>query len=96
MNIEQIASLAASGESETLEFKTTTGTRREAAMTVCAFLNQNGGQVLFGVTGAGVVAGQQVSERTIEELSAELGRIEPPAFPTVGRVPVDGESVPFE
>ena len=90
MTPEYIAALAASGESETLEFKATTGTRREAAMTVCAFLNQNGGQVLFGVTGAGVVAGQQVSERTIEELSAELGRIEPPAFPTVDRVPVGG------
>ena len=59
-------------------------------MTVCAFLNQNGGQVLFGVTPAGVVAGQQVSERTIEELSAELRQIDPPAFPTVERVPVGG------
>ena len=90
MNIEQIAALATSGESETLEFKETTGTRREAAMTVCAFLNQGGGQVLFGVTRAGVVAGQQVSDRTVEELSAELRLIGPPAFPTVERVPVDG------
>ena len=89
MNIDHITSLAASGESETLEFKETTGTRREAAMTACAFLNQGGGQVLFGVTPGGVVAGQLVSERTIEELSAELRRIDPPAFPTVERVPVD-------
>ena len=59
-------------------------------MTVCAFLNQGGGQVLFGVTPSGVVAGQQVSERTIEELSAELRQIDPPAFPTVERVPVGG------
>ncbi len=86
---EQVAALAASCESETLEFKETTGTRREAAMTVCAFLNQHGGQVLFGVTPDGVVVGQQVSERTIEELSAELRRIDPPAFPTIDRVPVD-------
>ncbi len=86
---DEIASLAASGESETLEFKTTTGARREASKTVCAFLNQRGGQVLFGVTPAGIVAGQQVSERTIEELSAELRQIDPPAFPTVERVPVD-------
>ena len=85
-----IATLAASGESETLEFKETTGTRREAVMTVCAFLNQGGGQVLFGVTQAGIVSGQQVSERTIEELSAELQQINPPAFPTVERVPVEG------
>ncbi len=82
--------LAASDESERLEFKETTGTRREAVMTVCAFLNQRGGQVLFGVTKTGAVVGQQVSERTIEELSAELRQIDPPAFPTVERVPVDG------
>ena len=86
----QVSALAATGESEMLEFKETTGTRREAAMTVCAFLNQRGGQVLFGVTQDGAVAGQQVSERTIEEVSAELGRIEPPAFPTVERVPIGG------
>ena len=33
------------------------------------------------------MVGQQVGERTIEELSAGLGRIEPPAFPTVERSP---------
>ena len=90
MSVDQLATIVASGESETLEFKATTGARREAAMTVCAFLNQRGGQVLFGVMQDGAVAGQQVSERTIEELSAELRQIEPPAFPTVERVPVGG------
>ena len=45
-----VSTLTTSGESETLEFKETTGTRRKAAMTICAFLNQSGGQVLFGVT----------------------------------------------
>lgn len=89
MTFDEVKTLATSGESETLEFKETTGTRREATMTVCAFLNQDGGQVLFGITPAGVLAGQQVSERTIEELSAELRRIDPPAFPTIERVPVD-------
>ena len=91
---EHISELATSGESETLECKATTGTRREVAMTVCAFLNQDGGRVLFGVTQAGAVFGQQVGERTIEELSAELGRIDPPAFPTIERVPLnDGREV---
>ena len=87
----QITDMAVSGESEALEFKETTGKRREAAMTMCAFLNQSGGQVLFGVTPTGAVTGQQVSERTIEELSAELRRINPPAFPVVERVPMDGD-----
>ena len=91
MDIDQVAQLVETGgESETLEFKKTTGTRREASRTVCAFLNQRGGQVLFGVTAVGVVAGQQVSDRTIEELSAELQRIDPPVFPTVERIHVSG------
>ncbi len=88
---EQLEALAASGESETLEFKGTTGARREAARTACAFLNQDGGQVVFGVTPTGVVAGQQVSDRTIEELSAELQRIDPPAFPSVERIRVSDD-----
>ncbi len=88
---EWVSRTAAAGESETLEFKTTTGTRREAARTVCAMLNQQGGHVLFGVTPEGRVAGQQVRERTLEQVSAELARIGPKAFPSIQRVPV-GES----
>jgi ATP-dependent DNA helicase RecG len=90
MTRDQIPVLAASGESEVLEFKATTGARREAAMTVCAFLNQSGGQVLIGVTPQGAVVGQQVSGSTVERLSGELRRIEPPALPTVERVRVAG------
>ena len=88
MSVERIAGMVAAGESETLEFKSTTGTRREAAQTVCAMLNQQGGQVLFGVTPGGQTVGQQVGERTIEEIGEELGRIDPPAFPTVERISV--------
>ncbi len=88
MNAEQIANIVAGGESEVLEFKSTTGTRREPAHTVCAMLNQQGGQVLFGVSSEGRVVGQQVSERTIEEVGAELAIIDPPAFPAVERIPV--------
>lgn len=91
MALEEILALAAGGESEALEFKRTTGTRRQAAATVCAMLNHRGGHVLFGVTPEGEVVGQQVSDRTIEEVSAEIQRIDPPAFPEIGRVRVAGE-----
>jgi len=87
LDAEQIAKNVAGGESEVLEFKGTTGTRREAARTVCAMLNQQGGQVLFGVLPEGRVVGQQVSERTIEEIGAELVNIDPPAFPAIERIP---------
>ena len=91
MVLERILALAAERESETLEFKRTTGTRREAAATVCAMLNHRGGHVLFGVTREGDVVGQQVSDRTMEEVSAEIQRIDPPAFPEISRVRVAGE-----
>ena len=91
MTPDHITTLAASGESETLECKATTGMRREAARTVCAMLNQQGGHVLFGVKPDGNVTGQQVSERTIEEVIVEIRRIEPPAFPAVERVRVEGD-----
>ena len=88
MTLEWVTSIVSAGESETLEFKETTGTRRKAAMTVCAMLNEQGGHVLFGVTPDARAVGQQVNDRTIEELSAEFQRIEPPVFPAIERIRV--------
>ncbi len=64
MDFELITTLAGSSESETREFEETTGTRREAAKTVCAFLNQVGGQALSRITQEREVVGQLVSEPT--------------------------------
>ena len=90
MRIDEIESLAAAGESESLELKRTTGERRRAMMAVCAMLNHRGGRVLFGVSPSGRVLGQNVSDRTIEELAEELRNIEPPAFPAIERVAASG------
>ena len=73
------------GESEILEFKRTTGERREAAKSVCAMLNHHGGRVIIGVENDGRVAGQQIGENTIEQLSQELNLIDPPAMPSINR-----------
>lgn len=88
MTTDQLSLLVEFGESETLELKTTTGGRREATRTICAMLNQRGGYVMFGVKPDGAVVGQQVSDRTLEELGAEIGRIQPAAYPEVIRVTV--------
>lgn len=88
MTSDQLTLLVEFGESETLELKTTTGGRREAARTICAMLNQRGGYVMFGVKPDGAVVGQQVSDRTLEELGAEINRIRPAAYPEVMRVNV--------
>lgn len=88
MTPDQIVAWASAGESEMLEFKRTTGERREAVRTLCAMLNHRGGCILFGVEPDGRVVGQQVSDHTIEEIAQELRDIDPPAFPTIDRAPV--------
>jgi len=42
MNIKNVEELIKNGESETLEFKTSTGSIRSACETLCAFLNGKG------------------------------------------------------
>ena len=77
MTPEQITALTGAGESESLGFKHTTGTRLKTAQTTeCAMLNQRGRHVLFGVVPKGSMVGQQVSERVNEEISVEVQQIE--------------------
>lgn len=75
MTAEQLEVLVRLGESETLEFKRTTGQRTEAAKTVCAMLNNRGGRVVFGIVSDKTMVGQQVSDRTVEEIADELHRL---------------------
>ena len=44
MDSRQLEELVAQGESETLEFKKTTGERRDAMHSPCAMLNHRGGR----------------------------------------------------
>ncbi|MDE0453906.1 MAG: ATP-binding protein [Gammaproteobacteria bacterium] len=85
---DQLNELVAADKSELLEFKASTGARREAAATVYAILNQRVGHVLFGVTPKTAIVGQSIGDRTIEDGSAGIQRIDPPAFPEVDRVQV--------
>ena len=89
MTPDDIAALAANGESERLELKSTTGERREAAKTACAMLNRQGGLIIIGVTPEGKVAGQQIGSDSIEDVSREFQEIDPPAFPSIERIPLE-------
>jgi ATP-dependent DNA helicase RecG len=89
MSPAELAAIVRSGESEKVEFKKTTGQRSDGAKTVCAMLNGQGGFVLFGVTDAGEVRGQQVSPSTLEDLVHELRRIEPQPLLNPERVPLE-------
>jgi ATP-dependent DNA helicase RecG len=89
MTIGEIDDLVSGGESETIEFKRTTGQRTDGARTVCGMLNGIGGFVLFGVEDDGRVRGQEVTAKTMADLVHELRRIEPQPALTPERVPLD-------
>ena len=90
MNLSELKALVASGESERLEFKRSTGQRTQATKTVCAMLNGLGGFVLFGVSDRGELVGSQVTSKTLKDVANELARIEAPAFPDVETVSLEG------
>lgn len=84
----QLEEWVRAGESETLEFKRSTGERRAGTQTLCGMLNHRGGRVVFGVEPDGRIPGQMVADHTIEEVAQELREIDPPVFPTIERVDV--------
>jgi ATP-dependent DNA helicase RecG len=109
MKLDELEGVVRGGESETLELKQSTGQLARAAETLCAFLNANGGIVVLGVTPQGKLVGQQVADKTQQELAQTLRKFEPPAPVTIKRIPIphtqrevvvlaaipSGETLPF-
>ena len=79
MNLEKLKTLVKQGESEALEFKTSTKELRGAFETACVFLNNQSGIILIGVGNNGAITGQQVSDQTKKDIAAEIVKIEPSA-----------------
>lgn len=92
MTLDQLQKLLAEnrGEWEQIEFKRTTGELHGGMETLCGFLNGSGGQVLFGVTTAGAVQGQDVMDTTLQEIANAIRKLEPPARIDQFRIPVSG------
>ncbi|MCC6630386.1 MAG: putative DNA binding domain-containing protein [Chloroflexi bacterium] len=92
--LDQLRADMQAGESETLEFKRSTGEQRAAMHALTAMLNHRGGRVIFGVEDDRRITGQHVGDRTLEDLAQEIGQIEPPVFPAVERAAIgDGREL---
>lgn len=76
-NLDIVAELITKKENEQVEFKETTGQLERGMETLCAFLNREGGTVLFGVTDKGKIIGQEVSDKTKRDIAEAIRRIEP-------------------
>jgi len=94
-------------ESETLEFKKTTGELKEAVISVASILNKSGkGELYFGIKNDGAVLGQQIGDATLRDVSKALSdNLKPQIFPTIDtvsifdryciRVAFEGNSSPY-
>ena len=87
-NLEDIKNLIVQTENEQLEFKETTGQLERGMETLCAFLNGEGGTVLFGVTDKGKIIGQEVADVTKRCIAEAINRLEPTATVQVSYIPV--------
>lgn len=77
---DELSQLAIRGESETLEFKSSTAELDAGMQTACGMLNTGSpGFLLFGVTDAGEVRGQDIGDQTMERVANAIRRIEPMA-----------------
>ena len=80
-------------ETETVELKKSTSELKEAVISLVAMLNKRQrAEVWFGIKNDGVVVGQQVSEKTIRDISKTIAdTIEPKIYPTIEQVTIDGK-----
>ena len=78
-------------ESETLEFKKTTGELKEAVISVASILNKSSkGELYFGIKNDGTVLGQQIGDATLRDVSKALSdNLKPQIFPTIDMVAID-------
>ena len=76
-NLDIVKQLIAEKENGQVEFKETTGQLERGMETLCAFLNSEGGTVLFGVTDKGKIIGQEVSDKTKRDIAEAIRRFEP-------------------
>ncbi len=80
-------------ETEFLELKKSTSELKEAIISISSILNKHQkGEVYFGIKNNGEVTGQDVSERTIREISKTVSdNIEPKIYPKIIEIMIEGK-----
>ena len=78
-------------ENEVIEFKKTTGELKEGIISIVSILNKHqGGKLYFGIKDNGEIIGQDVSSKTVRDVSKAISEnIEPKIYPTVNKIKLD-------
>lgn len=94
-------------ENEIIEFKKTTGELKEGIISIVSILNKHQmGKLYFGIKDDGEIAGQNVSSKTIREVSKAISEnIEPRIYPVVNKIKLadkecilvefEGDDIPY-
>ena len=94
-------------ENEVIEFKKTTGELKEGIISIVSILNKHqNGKLYFGIKDNGEVIGQEVSTKTIRDVSKAISEnIEPKIYPTVNKIKLndkdcilvefEGDDIPY-
>lgn len=91
LKFEDIQKLVEKDEHRCLELKKTTGELKDGMHSACAFLNTDGGWLLFGVAPKTLkILGQQVTDDTQQELAETLSGLYPEVNVNVCYVDVPG------
>ena len=71
-------------ESDTLEFKESTGEWKEIIKTISAFANTKGGIIFVGINDKRKISGIQIGKRTFEDLTNKIKEnTDPKVFPEI-------------
>lgn len=94
-------------ENEVIEFKKTTGELKEGIISIVSILNKHqSGKLYFGIKDNGEIVGQDVSSKTVREVSKAISEnIEPKIYPTVNKIKLqdkdcilvefEGDDIPY-
>ena len=94
-------------ENEVIEFKKTTGELKEGIISIVSILNKHqNGKLYFGIKDNGEIIGQEVSTKTIRDVSKTISEnIEPKIYPTVNKIKLndkdcilvefEGDDIPY-
>ena len=80
--------IASDTETDKIEFKESTGQLERGMETLCAFLNKEGGTVLFGINDRKKIIGQEVADTTKRNIADAVSRLEPTAAVQIFYVPL--------
>ena len=94
MTEQQLKQLIKQGEGQTLEFKASTGLKKEICQAVSAFSNTAGGTILVGISSKGEILGVNIGKDTVEDLANSIKRnTDPPIYPQMYIHKIDGKEI---